>query len=208
MALFGHTSTEPATGPPPSVKPGPQREDTVARLLVAGDQLEQRAVEVAAGPLAEHVGLLPVLLGTAEHARLVLGRVRDAVALVGHHEADAARGAQGADQAGDAGRGDDQDVGAAVEQAGGGIEERGPERRRAVAVITDVEVAGLVQAEPQPAEQAAAAAGSVGRVGDEDADVQRAARYVGTREQVAGGTRGRDGGRPVRDPALHPPASS
>ena len=47
---------------------GPQREDTVALLLVPGVQLEERAVEVVAGPLAEHVGLLPVLLGTAEHA--------------------------------------------------------------------------------------------------------------------------------------------
>ena len=49
-----------------------------------------------------------------------------------------------------------------------------------------VEVAGRVEPEPQPVEQQRAAAGPVDGIGDEHADVQRAARGVGPRQEVGG----------------------
>ena len=63
----------------------------------------------------------------------------------------------------------------AVEQSGSGIQEGGPVRRRADRRDHGVEVAGLVQPQLQPVEQPAAAAGPVGGIGDEHADVERAA---------------------------------
>ena len=184
---------------------GTQGEHGVAGLLLVGDQLEQAAVEVAPRPLAQHVGLLPGALGTTQHARPVLDGVLDAIALVGHHQADPARGAERTDQAGHAGRGDDEEVRATLEKSGRRVQQGGPERRRAPGRDHGVEVAGPVEPEPQPVEQQGAATGSVDGIGDEHAHVQRATRGVGPRQQV---TSGRDETEDDRcDVAQHPRAS-
>jgi hypothetical protein len=114
----------------------------------------------------------------------VLHGVLDAVALVGHHQADPTRGAERTDQAGHAGRGDDQEVRSCLEQFGRRVQQGGPERRRAPGGDHGIEVAGRVEPEPQPVEQQRAAAGSVDGVGDEHAHVQRAARGVGPRQEI------------------------